>query len=569
MKRLFMYMKDDRKEIILAPLFKLLEALIDLFIPIIVADIINQGIQKVNFPYLYSRFFLMFILATIGFCFSVLAQYFAAKASSGTCCQIRQSLFNHIQDLSYKNLDQVGKSTLMTRLTSDINTIQNGLNLALRLVLRSPFVVFGSMIMAFTINVQAALIFVVAIPLLFFVIVTIMLISIPLLKKVQAQLDEVMTATRENLAGVRVIRAFCQEEIFNASFQKKNNQFTKLSEKVGRISALLNPMTYVLINLATIFLIYTGFLQIQSGMMKQGDLVALYHYTALMIIELIKLASLIITINRTLACSDRVADILDIKSDLSYSSAIIKTNVQGKVEFQNVSFYYDKEGEPSLNHISFIANPQETVGIIGGTGSGKSTLVQLIPRFYDVHQGAIFVDDHLVKDYPQTQLIQKISIVSQKAVLFKGTIRENLLYGNENANDEDLWKALCLAQAEEVVKQKEGQLNFLLEQGGRNLSGGQKQRLTIARALVRKPEILILDDSASALDFATDAALRKSLQSIQNTTIFLVSQRVTSVQQCDTILVLDNGQLVGKGKHEELMKTCPVYQEIYKSQIAQ
>ncbi|QRG86479.1 ABC transporter ATP-binding protein [Bulleidia sp. zg-1006] len=567
MKRLFSYTHGYKKEILLAPLFKMLEALMDLFIPILVADMINHGIQNGLSTYLYSRFFLMIALAIIGFGFSTLAQYFAAKASAGICSQIRQALFNHIQDLSYKELDHVGKSTLITRLTSDINTIQNGLNLALRLMLRSPFVVFGSMIMAFTIHIQAALIFVVAIPILFFVVFAIMFVSIPLFKKVQAQLDEVMKATRENLTGVRVIRAFCKEEAFNQNFQNKNNLLTKLSEKVGRISALLNPVTYLLIHLATVFLIYTGYLQIQSGTMAQGDLVALYNYTTQMIIELIKLASLIMTINRALACSERVADILDIPSTIQYAQKNLASQTHGKVEFKDVSFYYEEGAKPSLNHVSFIAHPKETIGIIGGTGSGKSTLVQLIPRFYDAQQGEILVDNYPVKDYPQEQLIQKIGIVPQKTVLFKGSIRENLLYGNQQAGDEELWQALTIAQAKEVVEQKEDQLNFQLEQGGKNLSGGQKQRLTIARALVRKPEILILDDSASALDLATDASLRKALDSIQNTTIFIVSQRISSLKHCDTILVLDNGQLVGQGKHADLLKECAVYQEIYNSQF--
>ena len=566
MKRLMTYLKDYRKEAVLAPLFKMLEAFFDLFVPIVVARMIDTGIANADKAYIIRQAWILAGLAALGLAASITAQYFAAKAATGCASKLRQAMFDHIQSLSYTELDTLGTGTLITRLTSDINQVQNGLNMGLRLLLRSPFIVFGSMIMAFTINVKAALVFAVAIPVLSLAVYAIMISSIPLFKKVQSGLDRVTTLTRENLSGVRVIRAFCKEQEEVDSFDRANDNLTKLNEFVGRISALLNPLTYVLINIATVVLISRSAVQVNLGTMSQGDTVAMYNYMAQMIVELIKLASLSITINKALACADRCADILDVDSSITYQNEPAKTLAAGSIAFDHVSFKYHLASEESLSDISFEASPGSTVGIIGGTGSGKSSLVNLIPRFYDADQGTVYVDGVSVKDYDRMSLINKCGIVPQKAVLFKGTIRENLKWGNEQASDEELWQALKLAQAAEVVENKEGQLDFEIEQGGRNLSGGQRQRLTIARALVKQPEILILDDSASALDFATDAKLRQAIHSLSATTL-IVSQRTSSIMQCDQILVLDDGKLAGKGTHEKLMKTCKVYQEIYYSQF--
>lgn len=568
MSILFQYIKGYEKESILAPLFKLLEVIFDLMVPVVVAKIIDVGIVNQDTGYILKMFFILIVMALLGLLSSFTAQYFAAKASVGFATQLRQALFDHIQSFSFRELDTLKTDTLITRLTDDVNQVQNGYNMALRLLLRSPFVVIGSMIMAFTINVQCALVFVVSIPFLFVVVFAIMKISIPLFKKVQSALDRITGLTRENLTGVRVIRAFCQEENSIHQFDEENKILTKMNLFVGRISALLNPLTYVLINIATVILIQKASLQVNLGTMKQGQVVALYNYMAQMIVELIKLASLIITLNKAMACADRVSNVLEVKTSMNYESIKQGEQSSNKVDFQNVSFTYANASNTSLDSLSFSVKPGQTVGIIGPTGSGKSTLTRLLSRFYDVDSGKILVDGKDVKTYSKEELMHKIGYVFQKSILFEGSIRDNLLIGNENADDLELWKALEIAQAKEVVEAKPGQLDFMLEQGGRNLSGGQKQRLTIARALVKKPEILVLDDSASALDFATDAKLRKAIRSLKGyTTTFLVSQRTASIMQSDLILVLEDGKLVGKGNHDELMASCDVYQEIYYSQF--
>ena len=568
MSILFQYIKGYEKESILAPLFKLLEVIFDLMVPVVVAKIIDVGIVNQDTGYILKMFLILIVMALLGLLSSFTAQYFAAKASVGFATQLRQALFDHIQSFSFRELDTLKTDTLITRLTDDVNQVQNGYNMGLRLLLRSPFVVIGSMIMAFTINVQCALVFVVSIPFLFVVVFAIMKISIPLFKKVQSALDRITGLTRENLTGVRVIRAFCQEENSIHQFDEENKILTKMNLFVGRISALLNPLTYVLINIATVILIQKASLQVNLGTMKQGQVVALYNYMAQMIVELIKLASLIITLNKAMACADRVSNVLEVKTSMNYESIKQGEQSSNKVDFQNVSFTYANSSNTSLDSLSFSVKPGQTVGIIGPTGSGKSTLTRLLSRFYDVDSGKILVDGKDVKTYSKEELMHKIGYVFQKSILFEGSIRDNLLIGNENADDLELWKALEIAQAKEVVEAKPGQLDFMLEQGGRNLSGGQKQRLTIARALVKKPEILVLDDSASALDFATDAKLRKAIRSLKgHTTTFLVSQRTASIMQSDLILVLEDGKLVGKGNHDELMASCDVYQEIYYSQF--
>ena len=568
MSILFQYIKGYEKESVLAPLFKLLEVIFDLMVPVVVAKIIDVGIVNQDTGYILKMFLILIVMALLGLLSSFTAQYFAAKASVGFATQLRQALFDHIQSFSFRELDTLKTDTLITRLTDDVNQVQNGYNMALRLLLRSPFVVIGSMIMAFTINVQCALVFVVSIPFLFVVVFAIMKISIPLFKKVQSALDRITGLTRENLTGVRVIRAFCQEENSIHQFDEENKILTKMNLFVGRISALLNPLTYVLINIATVILIQKASLQVNLGTMKQGQVVALYNYMAQMIVELIKLASLIITLNKAMACADRVSNVLEVKTSMNYESIKQGEQSSNKVDFQNVSFTYANSSNTSLDSLSFSVKLGQTVGIIGPTGSGKSTLTRLLSRFYDVDSGKILVDGKDVKTYSKEELMHKIGYVFQKSILFEGSIRDNLLIGNENADDLELWKALEIAQAKEVVEAKPGQLDFMLEQGGRNLSGGQKQRLTIARALVKKPEILVLDDSASALDFATDAKLRKAIRSLKgHTTTFLVSQRTASIMQSDLILVLEDGKLVGKGNHDELMASCDVYQEIYYSQF--
>ena len=589
MKRLEKFLRPYRRESILAPLFKLLEVVFDLMVPVVVAQIIDVGVAKNDYGYIVEMFFVLLLMAAVGLLCSFTAQFFAAKASVGFATSVRQAMFDHIQGLSFTELDTLGTDTLITRLTDDVNQVQNGINMGLRLLLRSPFVVIGAMVMAFTINVRCALIFVVTVPILFVVVFSIMLISIPLFKKVQAGLDRVTGLTRENLTGVRVIRAFCREEQAVEEFEEGNRELTRLNEFVGRISALLNPLTYVLINGATVLLIARAGVQVNIGNLQQGQVVALYNYMAQIIVELIKLASLIITLNKSMACADRVAGILDVKSSMEYKVAAEqmkneqinadqrKYETDGEndqadsnlaVEFNHVTFTYEGAGASSLSDITFRAKKGQTIGIIGGTGSGKSTLVSLIPRFYDPQEGTVKVNGINAKDYPQGELCIEIGVVQQRSILFKGSIRDNLKWGNDQASDEDLWKAITIAQAKDVVEAKPGKLDFEVEQNGRNLSGGQKQRLTIARALVSKPEILILDDSLSALDFATDAALRKAIGELEgNVTIFLVSQRISGIRQADKILVMEDGELAGQGTHEELMETCETYQEIYYSQF--
>ena len=570
MRSLAIYLKSYKKESILAPFFKFLEVVFDLLVPVVIAQIIDVGIAGNDRLYIIERFFILVLMAAAGLTVSIIAQFFAAKASVGFATKLRQAVYDHIQKLSYTELDTLGTDTLITRLTDDINQVQNGVNMGLRLLLRSPFIVLGSMVMAFTINTRCALIFVVAIPVLFLVVFVIMYLSIPLFGKVQARLDAVTGLTRENLTGVRVIRAFCREKEAVREFDESNAQLTRLNEFVGKLSALLNPVTYVLINIATVILINNAGLQVNLGNMQQGQVVALYNYMAQMIVELIKLASLIITLNKSAACANRVADILKVKTSMDYPDTTASTSVSSEnaVEFNDVTFTYAGSSAPSLSNISFSVKKGQTVGIIGGTGSGKSTLVNLIARFYDATSGTVQMDGQNIQSYSQHDLCEKVGVVPQRAALFKGSIRENMKWGRENATDEEIWDALITAQAREIVEGKDGQLEFKLEQNGRNLSGGQRQRLTIARAVVKKPEFLILDDSASALDFATDAALRKSLHQLSgNVTTFLVSQRAASIRQADLILVLDDGELVGKGIHDDLIHTCDTYREIYFSQF--
>lgn len=566
MKYVFSYLKDYKKESALAPLFKLLEALFDLFVPLVVARIIDYGIKERNQAYVFQQVGLLALLALLGITASITAQWFAAKASVGLASQLRQAAFDKAEKFSFANLDQLPPSTLITRLTSDINQVQTGFNMALRLLLRSPFIVFGSMIAAFTVNVKAALIFAVVIPLLSLVVFGIMLVSIPLYRKVQKRLDEITRLSNENLAGVRVIRAFRKERAAVAKFDEKVSAMTKLNEFVGRLSAAMNPVTYVMINIAAIVLIQVGAVQVNIGAMAQGQVVALYNYLAQMIVELIKLASLIITINRAWACGDRVGQVLATENDLTYPKAGPKvTNSQ--VDFKNVSFTYPAASAPAVSNLTFTIKPAATVGIIGGTGSGKSTLLKLLTRFYDCGEGEIKLGGVSIKELTQEELLDQYALVPQKAQLFAGSIRDNLLMGRLEASDEELWQALSLAQAKDVVLAKPGQLDFQLEQEGRNLSGGQKQRLTIARALVKQAPLLILDDSDSALDLATGARLRQALASLKDVTKILVSQRASSIMQADQILVLDDGKLVASGKHEELLANCQVYQEIYYSQF--
>ncbi|MBR4471360.1 MAG: ABC transporter ATP-binding protein [Erysipelotrichaceae bacterium] len=567
MKRLSIYLKKYSKESILAPFFKLLEALMDLMVPLVVARIINQGIALNDTGVIIRCFIFLIALAVLGMCFSFTAQFFAAKASVGFACDVRQTLFDHIGSFSYSQMDHMGLDTLITRLTSDINQMQTGLNLSLRLLLRSPFIVFGAMIMAFTIDSQIAMIFVIAIIVLCIVVFGIMLTSIPLFEKAQVALDKLLSILREDLTGVRVIRAFRKEEDEITQFDLKNEILKKINLTVSRLSALMNPLTYVIVNIATIYLISKGAVKVDQGVIAQGDVVALYNYMAQIIIELIKLASLIITINKSLACSGRVSQILAIEADMKYKKDIVQSNdSEYAVVFDDVSFAYNQSGEAAVKDISFEAKKGQTIGIIGGTGSGKSTIINLIPRFYDADEGSVLINGIDVKDYPKGSLTDLIGIVPQKAVLFEGSIRDNLKWGNENASDDEIFEALKIAQALEVVERKEKKLDEHVEQNGRNFSGGQRQRLTIARALVKKPEILILDDSASALDLATDLNLRKAIAALKDMTVFIVSQRSSSVRNCDLILVMDDGELKGKGTHEELMKDCKVYQEIYYSQ---
>ena len=571
MKKLWKYMRDYRREGILAPLFKLLEASLELLVPLVMAQIIDIGIANGDGGFILSRCGILAVLAAVGLLCSITAQYFAAKASVGFAAKLRSTLFKHIQSLSYSKLDTQGTGTLIARITGDINQVQSGMNLALRLLLRSPFVVFGTMIMAFTIDVKAAIVFVVTIPLLSIVVFGIMLWSIPMYKKVQARLDKVLGITRENLSGVRVIRAFCKEDEERREFGERNAALTKLQLIVGRVSAAMNPATYIMINLGIAVLIYVGALRVDSGILTQGQVVALYNYMSQILVELVKLASLIITITKALACAGRVSAALDVESDMHGADTMPKEiDTDEEVRFENVEFGYATGGEPALSGISFSVKKGETMGIIGGTGSGKSSLVSLIPRFYDATGGHVYIKENDVKDYPLGALREMVGMVPQKAVLFKGTIRENLRWGSADATEEEMERALSDAQALEIVKAKPEGLDSPVAQNGKNLSGGQRQRLTIARALIKKPEILILDDSASALDYATDLALRRSLAALSyRPTVFIVSQRASSILHADKIAVLDEGKMVGLGTHDELMQTCPVYREIYYSQYEQ
>ena len=570
MKKLLIYMKDYKKESVLGPLFKLLEASFELFIPLVVASMIDKGIPAGDKGYIWRMCLVMAALGLIGLVCAVTAQYFAARAAVGFATRLRHGLFAHIQSLSFSQMDREGTATLITRMTSDINQVQSGVNLVLRLFLRSPFIVFGAMVMAFTVDVKAALIFVVVIPVLSVIVFGIMLISIPLFKKVQGGLDRVLGITRENLTGVRVIRAFGEEEGEIQKFDRETDALKRMQMVAAQISALMNPLTYVVINGGLVALIYVGALRVEAGILSQGQVVALVNYMSQILVELVKLANLIITVTKAVACGNRIQSVFEIPAGMeSPENGSAKEITQtGTVEFDHVCLRYHKGGEQALTDIHFKANPGDTIGVIGGTGSGKSSLVHLIPRFYDVEKGSVKVDGQDVREIPLEVLRGKIGIVMQKAVLFQGTIRENLLWGNENATDEELWEALRTAQAEEFVLQKEKGLDEKIEQEGRNLSGGQKQRLSIARALVKKPEILILDDSASALDYATDAALRKSIRSMPGkTTVFIVSQRASSLLHADQIIVLDDGEAAGMGTHDELLAGCEVYREIYYSQF--
>ena len=567
MKKLLKYMKGYGKECVLGPLFKLLEATFELFIPLVVANIVDKGIGNGDNPYIFKMCGVMILLGIVGLISAVTAQYFSAVAAVGFSTRLRHAVLDHILGLSYSQIDTLGTSTMITRMTSDINQVQNGVNLTLRLLLRSPFVVFGAMIMAFTIDFQAALVFAGVIPVLCLIVFGIMLITMPMYKRVQSSLDGVTAATRQNLTGVRVLRAFCKEEAEVEDFSRKTDELSQRQLSAGGISALMNPITFVAINLAVVLLVRIGALKVESGILTQGMVIALYNYMSQILVELIKMANLIITVTKAVACGNRVQSVLELESGQKNGTDSAE-NLTGHVEFRNVSARYAGAAESSLEKVSFEARPGQTIGIIGGTGSGKSTLVNLIPRLYDAAEGAVLLDGKEAGEYDMISLRQQIGIVPQKAVLFKGTIRQNLLWGNETATDADLWTALETAQAREVVKDKEGELDALVEQGGVNFSGGQRQRLTIARALVRKPKILILDDSASALDYATDANLRMAIRKMDNPpTTFIVSQRAASVRYADEIIVLDDGEVAGKGTHDVLLETCPVYQEIYYSQF--
>lgn len=592
MKKLLIYLKNYKKETVFAPLFKMLEATFELFVPLVMAAIIDKGIGQADTGYVLKMGGILVALGLIGLLCSITAQYFAAKAAVGFSTGLKHALFDHIQSLSFTEIDTLGTSTLITRMTSDVNQVQNGVNMVLRLFLRSPFIVFGAMIMAFTIDVKAAMIFVVTIPLLAVVVFGIMALTMPMYKKVQAGLDAVLGATRENLTGARVIRAFHKEEEEVDRFEEKNEFLTRLQLVVGRISALTNPVTYIIINAATILLLYTGAVRVDNGSITQGEVVALVNYMSQILVELIKLANLIITITKALACANRIEAVFEVESSMEWRDAVdgnrltkldnlaagnivdsgmdalAEQDASLAVEFDHVHLTYGGAGAESLSDIHIQVPKGQTVGIIGGTGSGKSSLVNMIPRFYDATAGTVRVDGRDVKTYGMEELREKIGIVLQKAVLFRGTIRDNLLWGNGSATDEELWEALRLAQAKEFVETKEGRLDAPVAQEGRNLSGGQRQRLTIARALVAKPEILILDDSASALDYATDAALRRALKELPGeTTVFIVSQRASSIQHADQIIVLEDGEMAGCGTHEELLAGCEVYQEIYYSQF--
>lgn len=590
MRKLLVYLKDYKKETVFAPLFKMLEATFELFVPLVMAAIIDRGIGDSDISYVLQMGLILVALGLIGLLCSITAQFFAAKAAVGFSTKLKHALFDHIQGLSFTEIDTLGTSTLITRMTSDVNQVQNGVNMVLRLFLRSPFIVFGAMIMAFTIDAKAAMIFVVTIPLLAVVVFGIMALTMPMYKKVQAGLDAVLSATRQNLTGARVIRAFHKEEEETEQFEEKNGFLTHLQLVVGRISALTNPVTYIIINAATIFLLYTGAVRVDNGSITQGEVVALVNYMSQILVELIKLANLIITITKALACANRIESVFEVESSMRWAAKTDDVSEAGgladgngkqekdgaeagedmAVEFDHVHLTYEGAGAESLSDIHIQVRRGQTIGIIGGTGSGKSSLVNMIPRFYDATTGMVRVDGRNVRDYGREELRQKVGMVLQKAVLFRGTIRDNLLWGGADATDEELWEALSAAQAKEFVESKEGGLDAPVAQEGRNLSGGQRQRLTIARALVQKPEILILDDSASALDYATDAALRKALGSLPwQSTVFIVSQRASSIQHADQIIVLEDGEMAGCGTHEKLLADCEVYQEIYYSQFEQ
>ena len=591
MKKLLVYLKDYKKETVLAPLFKLLEASFELFVPLVMAAIIDNGIANGDRGYIGQMCLVLIALGIIGLTCSITAQYFAARAAVGFAAQMKQALFAHIQSLSFTEMDTVGTSTLITRMTSDANQVQNGVNMVLRLFLRSPFIVFGAMIMAFTIDVKAALVFVAAIPLLSIVVFGIMVVTTPMYRKVQGGLDAVLGITRENLTGVRVLRAFNKEESERKRFEATNGALAQMQKAVGRLSALMNPVTYIIINGAVIALVWTGAWQVENGVITQGEVVALVNYMSQILVELIKLANLIVTITKAIACGNRIESIFEMSSSLTDPAAenwkkaaengqkaaedgqktpagASRTQDVPAVAFEHVCLTYKNAGAESLTDIDFQARPGQTIGVIGGTGSGKSSLVNLIPRFYDVTKGRVLVDGRDVREYPLSELRGKIGMVLQKAVLFQGTIRENLLWGKEDASDEELYRALEIAQARDFVEEKNGGLDAPVAQGGKNLSGGQRQRLTIARALVRRPSILILDDSASALDYATDARLRKAIREMEEgPTVFIVSQRAASIRHADQIIVLDDGEVAGIGTHEQLLAGCPAYQEIYYSQF--
>lgn len=571
MKSLLKYLKDYKKESFLAPLFKMLEASFELFVPLVMAAIIDTGIANNDRGYIFKMGGVLVALGLIGLACSATAQYFSARAAVGFATKLRHALFSHIQSLSYTELDTLGTNTLITRMTSDVNQLQSGVNLTLRLLLRSPFIVFGAMIMAFTVDVKAALIFVVAIPLLSIVVFGIMIVSLPLYKKVQAALDKVLGRTRENLAGARVIRAFCKEDQEIEAFSEENEALLDIQVFVGKISAAMNPLTYIIVNVALVVLLWTGAIRVDSGIITQGAVVALVNYMSQILVELIKLANLIIQITKALACAKRIESIFEVENSQqneALTQQVNTKNTEDVIRFDHVGLTYQGGGDESLTDIDFTVKRGQTIGIIGGTGSGKTSVVNLIPRLYDATRGTVLVDGQDVKTYDPDTLRSKVGIVPQKAVLFKGTIRENLLWGNENATEEQLEKALEISQAKEFVDTKEGRLDFMIAQGGKNLSGGQKQRMTIARAVVREPEILILDDSASALDFATDAKLRHAIREMGNDmTVIIVSQRSSSIQYADQIIVLDDGKMVGIGTHESLLADNEVYQEIYYSQF--
>ena len=569
MKKLLVFLKGYEKETILGPLFKLLEASFELFVPLVIAAIIDTGVRTGDKSYIIKMCLVLFVLALIGFVCAVTAQFFAAKAAVGFAAKLRHALFAHIETLSYSQMDEVGTSTLITRMTSDVNQVQNGVNLVLRLFLRSPFIVFGAMIMAFTVDVKGALVFAVTIPLLSIVVFGVMIASIPLYKKVQAALDRVMLLTRENLTGVRVIRAFNKEENELKAFGESNERLTDAQNFVGKISALTSPLTFVIVNVATLVLVWTGAIQVNDGILSQGEVIALVNYMSQILVELVKLANLIVSVTKSIASGNRIQAVLEMKpamKEFAAEKVVAPSASEEMVVFDHVHLTYGKAKEEALTDIHFSVKAGETVGIIGGTGSGKSSIVNLIPRFYDATKGEVYIAGVNVKDYKLEALREKVGVVPQKAVLFKGTIRENICWGKENASEEEIWQAIRIAQAEDFVKEKG--LDFVVEQGGRNLSGGQRQRLTIARAIVKQPDILIMDDSASALDFATDAKLRGAIAEMPgDMTVFIVSQRAASMMNADKIIVLDDGDIASIGTHAELLSNCEIYREIYESQF--